>query len=167
MRNQPATLPERFFGLSNDARRVYRHLLTCWLTTGEYRWSQRAIHQDLKGTQRFRRLAGLAVPLAELVEVGLLVRIEAEPRRGQRGPRYVLAQPYLPSEERRPPRRTKAIPAPQLPPTRPTAVGNAAKTSTLPVKVNLTRAQEVAWRAEKLWGHVRRTGQLLRWRGRE
>jgi len=41
-----ATMVERFLTLSDDARRIYRHLLMCWLTVGGTVWSRRHIHQD-------------------------------------------------------------------------------------------------------------------------
>lgn len=110
-----ATTADRFLDLSDDARRIYRHLLVRWLTVGETVWTRRHIHQDMKGAARFRRIAGLCDPLAELIQGGLLVAVDTESYPKQRSPLYALAQPFLPHDGRLLLRRTRVIPAPPLP----------------------------------------------------
>lgn len=154
-----ATTADRFLALSDDARRIYRHLLLCWLTVGETMWSRRHIHQDLKGARRFRRMAGLEPPLAELINAGLLAYSEAGPQLGLRSPRYALTEPYL-LQGQRPPRRFSAVLAPALPVSRrkvPSPLSSAIPTETTQA---ITHAEEIAWRVDTLWDRARRTGRL-------
>ena len=133
-------------GLSPEARRLYHRLLHWWLTRREWLWSRRDIHQRLRSGTRYRRVADLDAPIAELRKTGLIRPwswhglIERE-----RGPMYALVQPR-PRHGRQPGK----IPAPHAAPP-----GEAAPPR------RLSAEEEVAWRAASLLRQFLAAGRVF------
>jgi hypothetical protein len=147
--------------MSEDAADLLARLrwwgLSRWLGIGRrggpppppYTISKRAIHQRLRGynRRRWRYVASLDGPLAELVAQGLLRQLDPPRPRGRGrppGPVYELV-PLQPSPPRRKPRAKKAEAPAQVEP------AQAEVSATPPTTPQPTMDQEIAWRFARLW----------------
>lgn len=85
---------QRATQLSPEAKRLYQRLTRWWLTTGEWLWSRRDLHQRVKSGQYYRRVAELDAHLAELLAVGLIARRRSySTSRIKRSPEYAYVRP--------------------------------------------------------------------------